>query len=497
MAGRELPMDHFCPWREAAEELRAELGKLRADVEKEVADRDVALEKMRAQLDVLTRAVFGKKSEKMPSLAREVGKKPTRTETTKKRAELAAEKKKLPAEPVEHKVPDNERACPACKAEAKPAGTKTSDEYDYVPGYFRRKVHQRETLACSCGEYIVTAPAPPRVYDRCQYSAGFIAHLVVQKCGDSLPIYRIEKQFKRMGIPMSRSTMTELFHRAGVLLAPIAARILALVAASDVVLADETSMPMQATLRLEKKPKRTYLWTFVSGNFVAYRFSPSRSGATPREVLGSTKGTLVVDAYTGYNAVTGVDGRTRAGCLAHARRRFFDALASHPEAQLALDIIRDVYRVEHEAKERGVARTSEHLAMRHARSKPLLDKLHTWLVEKKDSYLPKGGMGSAIRYALDNWTELTRFLDDVHVPPDNNRSEAALRVAALGRKNFLFVGHEDAGDNIAALYTLVATCEAHGVNPFDYLRDVLMRVSTHPASDIDALLPHRWAPAAI
>ena len=490
-------MDHFCPWREEAEELRAELGKLRADVEKEVADRDVALEKMRAQLDVLTRAVFGKKSEKMPSLAREVGKKPTRTETTKKRAELAAEKKKLPAEPVEHKVPDNERACPACKAEAKPAGTKTSDEYDYVPGYFRRKVHQRETLACSCGEYIVTAPAPPRVYDRCQYSAGFIAHLVVQKCGDSLPIYRIEKQFKRMGIPMSRSTMTELFHRAGVLLAPIAARILALVAASDVVLADETSMPMQATLRLEKKPKRTYLWTFVSGNFVAYRFSPSRSGATPREVLGSTKGTLVVDAYTGYNAVTGVDGRTRAGCLAHARRRFFDALASHPEAQLALDIIRDVYRVEHEAKERGVARTSEHLAMRHARSKPLLDKLHTWLVEKKDSYLPKGGMGSAIRYALDNWTELTRFLDDVHVPPDNNRSEAALRVAALGRKNFLFVGHEDAGDNIAALYTLVATCEAHGVNPFEYLRDVLMRVSTHPASDIDALLPHRWAPAAI
>jgi transposase len=290
--------------------------------------------------------------------------------------------------------------------------------------------------------------------------------------------------------------MTELFHRAGELLRPLAARILALVAASDVVLADETSMPMQSTIRLEKKPKRTYLWTFVSGNFVAYRFSPSRSGATPREVLGGTKGTLVVDAYTGYNAVTGVDGRTRAGCLAHARRKFFDALGSHPDAQVALDAIRDVYRIEHEAKERGVARTAEHLAMRQTRSKPILDKLHTWLVEKKDSYLPKGGMGSAIRYALDNWTELTRFLEDVHVPPDNNRSEAALRVAALGRKNFLFVGHEDAGDNVATLYTLVGTCEAHGVNPFEYIRDVLLRVSTHPASDIDALLPHRWAPAA-
>lgn len=478
MAGRELPQDHFCPWREEAEELRAKLGA--------VEDRLAALE----------RHLFGKKSEKMPSLAREVGKKPTRAETTKVRAERAAEKAKIPAETIEHKVPDAERTCPVCKVDAKPAGTKRSDELDYVPGYFRRRIHCRETLACTCGEYIVTAPAPPRVYDRGQYGPGFIAHLVVQKCGDSLPIYRIEKQFKRLGIPMSRSTMTELFHRAGELLASIAARVLAIVAESDVVLADETSMPMQKTVRLEKKPKRSYLWTFVSGNFVAYRFSSSRSGSTPREVLGGTTGTLVVDAYTGYNAVTGVDGRTRAGCLAHARRKFFDALGAHPDAQFALDAIRDVYRVEHEAKEQGIARTADHLAMRRSRSKPVLDKLHAWLVERKDTFLPKSGMGTAIRYALDNWTELTRFLDDVHVPPDNNRSEAALRVAALGRKNFLFVGHEDAGDNIAALYTLVATCEAHGVNPFEYLRDVLIRVSSHPASDIDALLPHRWTPAA-
>lgn len=497
MPGRELPQDHFCAWREEAEELREKL----TEVEKKLATTDDAMEKMRAQVDALTRAVFGKKSEKMPSLAREVGKKPTRAETTKTRADRAAERSKLPIEPVQHNVPDGERTCPTCHVEAKPAGTKSSTEFDYVPGYFRRKLHQRETLSCSCG-YIVTAPAPARVYDRCQYSPSFIAHLVVQKCGDSLPIYRMEKQFKRLSIPMSRSTMTELFHRAGELLRPLAKRVLALVAASDVVLADETTMPMLKTIKrdkdgnLQKKPKRSYLWTFVSGDFVAYRFSSSRSGSTPREVLGGTKGTLVVDAYTGYNSVTGVDGRTRAGCLAHARRKFFDASSSHPDAHVALDAIRDVYRVEHEAKERGVARTPEHLAMRQTRSKSTLEKLHAWLAQRKNSYLPKSGMGAAIRYALDNWTELTRFLDDVHVPPDNNRSEAALRVVALGRKNFLFVGHEDAGDNVAALYTLVATCEAHGVNPFEYLRDVLVRVSTQPAADIDALLPHRWATAA-
>ena len=497
MPGRELAQDHFCPWREEAEELRIELNKLRADVEKDVAERDAKLEKMSAQLEALARAVFGKKSEKMPPLSRELAKKPTREATTKKRADLAAARKEqLPVDTVEHKVSDAERSCPSCKAEARPAGTKTSDEYDYV-SYFRRKVHQRETLACTCGEYIVTAPAPPRVYDRCQYSAGFIAHLVVQKCCDSLPIYRIEKQFKRLGVPVSRSTMTELFHRAGELLRPLAARIVALVAASDVVLADETTMPMQRTVRLAKKPKRAYLWTFVADDLIAYRFSASRSGATPCAVLGGTTGTLVVDAYTGYNAVTGVDGRTRAGCLAHARRKFFDASASHPDASFALTAIREVYRVEHDAKERNVARTPEHLAMRKTESRAQLDKLHAWLIEKKDVYLPKGSMGGAIRYALDNWVELTRFLDDVQIPPDNNRSEAALRVAALGRKNFLFVGHEDAGDNIAALYTLVGTCEANGVNPLEYLRDVLIRVSSHPASDIDALLPHRWAAAPI
>ena len=491
-ARRELPQDHFCPWREEAEELRDKL----ADVERKLADNDGELEKMRVQLDALTRAVFGKKSEKMPPVAREIAKRPTREQITKTRAERADARAKVPSEIVEHKVPDAERTCPKCQLETKPAGTKESFEYDYVPGYFRRRVHQRETRACSCGDYIVTAPAPPRVYDRGLYSAGFIAHLIVQKCGDSLPIYRMEKQFKRLGIPMSRATMTDLFHRGGELLRPLADRILALVAQADVVLADETSMRMLTTIRLKKKPKRAYLWTFVAGNLIAYKFSASRSGATPSSVLGGTSGTLVVDAYTGYNAVTGVDGRTRAGCLAHARRKFFDALGSAPEAQVALDAIREVYRVEHEAKERDVSRLPEHLAMRQARSKPILDKLHEWLVERKDTHLPKGPMGSAIRYALDNWTELTRFLDDVQIPPDNNRSEAALRVAALGRKNFLFVGHEDAGDNIAALYTLVSTCEAHGVDPFAYLRDVLVRVSSHPASDIDALLPHRWAPTA-
>jgi transposase len=281
--------------------------------------------------------------------------------------------------------------------------------------------------------------------------------------------------------------MVNLFHRAGSLLGPLAERVLAIIAASDVVLADETP------IRVQKRKKKAYLWTFLSGDLVAYRYSPSRSGQTPSEVLGGTRGTLVVDGYTGYNAVTKVDGRTRAGCLAHVRRRFFNSLDTAPEAQTALDHILDVYRVERAAREQGIAGTDQHLALRQEQSRAIMDELGTWIAEQSNLHPPKSPLGEALAYARNNWAELTRFLDDVRVPPDNNASERALRIVALGRKNFLWVGHDEAGQNTATLYTLTACCEAVGVNPLDYLADVLLRVQSHPARQIDDLLPHRWA----
>ena len=477
LSRRELPRDHQCPWRDEAEELRGELDTVRGDVAQ-----------LRAQLDTLQRAVFGKKSEKMPPMDREVARKPSREETRKKRAARADLKAKLVTEDVPHKVPEAKRTCPACAREAKPAGTKESIEIEYVPGFFRRRRHLRETISCSCGEYIITADAPARVFDRTQYGPGFVAHLVVQKCADSIPLYRMEKQFARMGIPISRSTMTDLFHRAGALVQPLVDRLAAIVKESDLVLADET------THRMQSSDKRPYLWTFVADDVVLYRFATGRSGATPEAVLGDSKGILLVDAYTGYNAVTTPERRERAGCLAHARRKFFDALSTSPDARDALDFIRDVYVIEREAKDAGVAGTDQHLALRRTRTAPIMDRFGAWLAEQSPRHLPKGPMGTAIRYALDNWKELTRFLRDPRIPPDNNRSERALRVAALGRKNFLFVGHEEAGAHLANLYSLVATCEAHDVEPIAYLADVLMRISTHPAARIDELLPHHWSP---
>jgi transposase len=360
--------------------------------------------------------------------------------------------------------------------------------WEYIQGFFRRRRYVRETVACTCGEYVVTAPCPDKgtTSDKTRYAPSFVAHLITAKCCDSIPLYRLEKQYQRLGIPIARSTLTDLFHRNGRLLLPLAGRLLGLIAAHPYVHADETPIRMMGT------KKKAYVWTFVAGTLVGYRFSPDRSGKTPVDVLGESTGSLVVDAYTGYNEVTRPARRIRAGCLAHARRKVFEARKTAPEGDDALAIITEIYKVEHEAKAVGIVGTAAHLAMRQARSRPLMDRLHSWLEEQKPSHVPKGPMGKAIRYALGNWQALTRFLDDANIDLDNNKAEGALRRVALGRKNFLHVGPEDCGDNIAALYSLVATCEANGVNPLTYLSDVLVRIQTHPAEQIDDLLPHRW-----
>jgi transposase len=452
------------------------------------------MDRLTADLEDLKRQAFGKKSEKLPPMDREVraGEDADPAQTQAVRQERALLREKLLTERIVQKVPEDERRCPQCgNAKLRPVGDgKQSVVYEYVPGHFRRCVYLRETLSCSCGSYIVTAPPPDKSTDRTRYGPGFVAHLMVSKCADSIPMYRLEKGYDRIGIPIARSTMTDLFHRNAELLAPLSQRLREIVASSPVVQADETSIKML------DQDKRTYLWTFLAGSLIAYKFSPDRSGTTPSEVLGASIGTLVVDMYTGYNRVTSTGRRTRAGCLAHARRKIFSAREGIPEAQVALDLIRDVYRVERDAKAQRIVGTAEHLDLRRTRSRPLMDKLHEWLSTQQGLHPPRSKMGRALRYSLKNWTALTRFLDDANVPPDNNRSEAALRRVALGRKNFLFVGNEDAGDNIAGVYSLVATCEANGVNPFEYLRDVLIRVSTHPAARIDELLPHHWTRSA-
>jgi transposase len=494
----DLPAGHDCPWRHEAFRLRGENEALKA----RIAELEAKLVAVLATMEVLERRVFGPKSEKMPPPESELRKneppedaEERRLAGLRRRRERAALKEKLREEKIVHPVTEEKKKCPRCGgiADRNLGEGKETSVFEYVPGTFVKQRHVQEKVACACGEYIATAEPPHKPFEGSRYGAGFVAHLCVMKCADSIPLHRLAKQYQRLGIPMSRSTLTDLFHAAAEKLAPLSERLLGLVASADIVQADETPMVMQ------RPHKKGYVWTFIAEGLIAYRFSPSRSGETPKDVLGGTDGTLVVDAYTGYNRVTDVDGRDRAGCLAHVRRKFFDALTSAPEpARRALDLILDVYRVEHEAKVRQIVRTANHLALRQTKSRHAMDAFHAWLLAEQDRHLPKGPLGQAIAYAINQWDTLTRFLDDVRIPVDNNASEKALRVVALGRKNFMFVGDEDKGKNLAGLYSLVSTCEAHDVDPVAYLRDVLLRVDHHSAARIDQLLPHRWqAPPSI
>ncbi len=396
----------------------------------------------------------------------------------------------LPERLVEHRVADEKRTCPKCgSSELRPVGEgKRTYLYEYVPARFERQVHVQETLACRCGEGLVTADGPRRVVDKCQYGPGLLAHVVTAKCADSIPLYRQAKALARAGVPINRTTLGDLFHTTADVLAPLAARILQRVRDAQLVRADETPIRVLA----EEKTRRGYIWTFRTEKLIAYEYSASRSGETPARVLEGTKGYLLVDAYSGYNAVTLPDGRIRVGCWAHVRRKFFDALGTAPEAQGMLDLILGLYRVEHAARDAGVLGQPEHLQLRAEQSVPLLGKIRDWLATQVPLHPPKSPLGEAIRYARGQWEALGHFVEGASLPLDNNASENALRTVALGRKNFLFVGHDEAGAGLAGLYSLVATCQANGVNPEAYLADVLLRVQSHPAARIDELLPDRW-----
>lgn len=475
------PIDHECSLQQFVREL---------------ADRLAVVEHENAQLK---KALYGKRSERSKLPRVETGEPATPEQAQATRAERAEAKAKAPTVRVEHKVPPELRRCTACgRTDLKPLGPgKSTIVYEFVPARLVRHEHVQEVLRCPCGGCVVTAPGAPKVVEKGQYGASFLAHIAVAKCADHLPIYRLEKELARKGAPVARSTMNELLHRTSALLEPVWSRLLEVIRERDVVLADETRLRIMKAA--EGKPKTGFVWTFNAadaqgGVDIAYEFAESRSGATPKRVLEGTKGVLLVDGYSGYNDVEKVSTRRRAACFAHVRRYFFESLKTAPIAQEVLDLITELYRVEHEAKEKRLSETS-HLEFRKVRAGPIRDRLKAWLDAQVERQPPKSPLGTAIRYTLAQWNELGVFLNDARVPLDNNASERSLRRIALGRKNYLFVGDVASGKSLAGIYSLVATCEVRGINPFDYLVDVLGRVQDHPLKKIDELLPGAWAAA--
>jgi transposase len=465
----------------------------------ELSDRLAKVEHENAQLK---KTLYGARSErskgeKLPPV--NVGEPPTPAQTKAKRRERAEAKAQTPTVTLEHKVPDSLRRCTVCGGtDLSPMGPgKNTFVWEFVPATFVRVEHVQEVLRCRCGGCVVTAPGPPKVVEKGKYGTTFLAHIVVAKCADHIPIYRLEKELARKGVPVARSTMNDLLHRSSAVLAPVWTRLLDVIRGREIVLADETRLRILNDA--SGKPKTGFVWTFgaadAEGKFdVAYHFADNRSGATPKALLEGTKGVLLVDGYSGYNAIDQISSRLRAGCYAHVRRYFFDAIKTSPVAQDALDLIAELYGVEHEAKQKQLSKAA-HTALRKERAGSIRQRFKDWLDAHSLEAPPKSPLGVAIRYTLGQWNELGVFLDDARVPLDNNASERSLRRIALGRKNYLFVGDVASGKSLAGLYSLVATCESRGINPFEYLSDVLARVQDHPAKAIDELLPAAWAAA--
>ena len=442
---------------------------------------------------IAERKAVGPKSERMPTPDEEARKKSGEKAergghvNPKKRRENAEAMAALPTVVVPHPVPDEERVCPHCGEEIAPIGDgEASIEFEWIPGRFVRRKHVVEVGRCPCKQHYTRGPAPARVQEGCTYGPAFCAKLAVDKCADAIPIYRIEKAMRRAGIPISRSTMNDLVLMTADCCSPLYDALLAEVRVDPHVQADETSF------RVQGRPERAFVWTFLSELHTAYVFSPDRSGETAKRVLGGTKGSLTVDGHTGYNIVTDVAGRERTGCWSHARRYLFEALPSAPEARDGLDIILDLFMVERSAMNRDVLGTAAHHEMRQRRSLVILGRFLEWMKDVTPRFEPTSAMGTALRYIRNQWSRLTTFLDDPKIPIHNNASEAALRIVALARKNSLFFGNDPAGRRFMILYSLIATCERHAVNPEVYLADVLIRIQDHPKDRVAELLPHRW-----
>jgi transposase len=483
------------------------------------------LKDQRTQNAELRRMLFGRKSEKMPPMNQQVRRSldaeelfpsverdaegaatpvaaPSAPELEKKRRQQGrkrSEKERKRAKAARKLKLPVLRERIAVEAEQLPEGYTLSDFRPLGEGQVVRRVeHVREhlvvveyilqTLVSKDAEHLLTAPSPPSVQEGGHYGPGVYARVVVGKTVDSLPLNRLAKIFAREGAPIARSTLCTLFHRAAQLLEPLYAALVDLARGDPYVNADETHMPVQ-----EKGQCRSgWIWTFITKSVIVYRFSPHRSKDVAEEFLGGTAGTLQVDGYSAYSSSCLEGGRRRAGCWGHARRGYFKCLKDVPDSAFMLERIVELYKVEYHAAERGFLGTDAHRELRQALSKPVIEQIKTWCQEQQSLHVPKSPLGQAIGYTLKQWDALTVFLDDPKIGLDNNVSERALRIQALGRKNFLFVGHDEAGQNLAILQSIVATCNLHGVNPYDYLADALIRVQTHPQSRIQQLLPMNW-----
>ena len=416
----------------------------------------------------------------------------------------------LPRIPIEHDLNESEKLCPCCSQERQHIGAEQSEQLEYVPANFVVLQHNRHKYACphcnsgkcqKCdgnGQIEIAARAAEGI-DKCLAGPGLLAYVVTSKLADHLPLYRLEQIFARQAVGeasaqvhLNRSTLSGWMNAAARIVEPLYKLMCDRVKQSAVLHTDDTTVPIQH----EGHCRQGRLWTYLgdeSNPYIVYDFTPTRSASGPLQWLGTWKGFLQADAYTGYDKLFGEGPHParspgdviEVACWAHARRKFFDAQESDPARSLwMLEMIRRLYAVEEE--------TQDLLSRRQTQSIPILERIHLWLTEQQAQVLPRSPIAGAIGYALNQWPALVVYTTDSRLSPDNNVAERALRRVAVGRKNWLFAGHDESAQGQAILWSLIASAQRHDIDVQLYLRSVLAYLPVTPPEQLQNYLPEVW-----
>jgi len=386
-------------------------------------------------------------------------------------------------------------ACGGCGGKLKRVGEDVTEELEYIPGRFVVNRIIRPRMACSCCERFHQAPLPSRPIERGRPGPGLLAHVLVSKYADHLPLYRQSEIYAREGVDLGRSTMAGWVGKSLALLEPLADAIGTHIFDGDAIHADDTHVPVLSPGNGKTKTGR--IWTYVRderpwGSDVPpaayYRFSMDRKGIRPAEHLKNYSGFMHADAYAGFEELYRSGKITAVACMAHVRREFFDEAQSNGTATAieALTRIAQLYAVEAEARGKP---SDERAAIRQAKARPVFEDLVRWLQSELLKISGKSDLAKAVRYALGRLPHLEVYLSNGHLEIDNNAAERGMRGMAIGRKNWMFAGSESGGENAAIAYTLIETAKLNHTDPQAWLTNVLTRIADHPAKHVVQLAP--------
>jgi transposase len=400
----------------------------------------------------------------------------------------------LKRERIVHDLAEQDKHCAGCGEDLRHIGEEVSERYEYIPAQMLVMEDACQKYACSCTVKTATKPAQP--IEKSTASASVLAHVIVSKVADHLPVHRQAKIMRRFGVDLADQTICGWMRQSAELLAPLYQRLKAFVLQSKAVGTDDT--PVKVLDRRLRHTRQGRIWPYVGDRdhlAVVYDYTPTRERAGPERFLETYRGYLQADAYVAYDSFfTKPDrGLVEVGCLAHARRHVYQARETDSARMGAvLAYIAQLYAVEKRARQAGIQGEQLRL-LREQASRPVTEQLHAYLLKIKDQLLPKSDAGQAVSYLLNNWLALTRYLEDGTLEIDNNRTERSLRGVAVGRNSWTFLGSDRGGKTFAILKSFASSCELLKLDPFEWFRDVLARIPSHSIHRLDELLPHSWA----